>query len=347
MSFIRKILFPLSLLYGAITGMRNYFYDKGWFQSVPFDIPVIAVGNLSVGGTGKTPMIEYLVRLLQKDCDIAILSRGYGRKTKGFLLGAKGTNAELIGDEPYQFYKKFDRVRVAVDENRVNGVTRLLQDQRPPEVVLLDDAFQHRRIEAGFYILLTSYGKLYSDDLLLPSGDLREPRSGAHRANVVIVSKCPDDLNELKRKSIIDRLDLKDDQEIFFTGIHYGNKAIGKTGELTLEQMQSYQVVLVTGIANPSPLLEHLRQKGIDFEHLKFGDHHQLSRIELNRIESALNSLQNKNKLVLTTEKDYVRNFESSELPVYYMPIQTRFLEGENRFNHIILDYVQKNKGNS
>lgn len=323
--------------------MRNYFYDRGWFKSFSFNMPVIAVGNLSVGGTGKTPMIEYLVRLLREKHDVAILSRGYGRKTKGFLLGEKGANAETIGDEPYQFFKKFNCVQVAVDENRVHGVSRLLESKSPPEVVLLDDAFQHRRLKAGFYILMTSYGKLYSEDLVLPAGDLREPRSGARRADVVIVSKCPHDLKEDKRNSIVDRLDVNENQQVFFTGIQYADKAIGKQDEITLEEIRTCQVVLVTGIANPSPLLEHLRQKRIGYEHLKFSDHHQLTRNELDGIGSTLNQQSGEHKIVLTTEKDYVRNFESSELPVYFLPIQTRFLEGENRFNQIILDYVRKN----
>ena len=323
--------------------MRNYFYDKGWLKSYAFNIPVIAVGNLSVGGTGKTPMIEYLVRLLKDELNLAILSRGYGRKTSGFLLGAKGTNAEMIGDEPYQFYRKFDGVKVAVDENRVRGVKTLLEENNPPDAVLLDDAFQHRRIRAGFYILMTSYGRLYSEDWVLPAGNLREPRSGSKRADVVIVSKCPGNLEENEKKSICDRLHLNEDQEVFFTGIEYADKAIGEKNELTLKELSSYQVLLVTGIANPSPLLEYLSEKEIDSTHLKFSDHHQLSLSEHARIESALNKLPGDNKIVLTTEKDYVRNFESSKLPVYYLPIQARFHSGEERFKQIIHNYVRKN----
>jgi tetraacyldisaccharide 4'-kinase len=336
-------LFPFSLLYAAVTRLRNFFYDKGWLKSYSFNIPVIAVGNLSVGGTGKTPMIEYLVRLLKDDHNLAILSRGYGRKTSGFLLGTQGTNAEKIGDEPYQFYRKFDDVKVAVDENRVRGVQTLLEEKNPPDAVLLDDAYQHRRIRAGFYILMTSYGKLYSEDWVLPAGNLREPRSGSKRANVVVVSKCPDNMNENERNLICDRLNLNEDQEVFFTGIEYAGKAIGNKKELTLEELSSYQVLLVTGIANPSPLLEYLSQKEIDATHLKFSDHHQLSPGEHARIESAFGKLPGKKKTVLTTEKDYVRNFESSELPVYYLPIQTRFYGGEELFKQIIHNYVRKN----
>ena len=321
-------------------------YDRDWFKSVSFNLPVIAVGNLSVGGTGKTPMIEYLVGLLQDDFDLAILSRGYGRKTRGFLLGEKGTNAEMIGDEPYQYFKKFNGVKVAVDENRVRGVSHLLERKNPPEVVLLDDAFQHRRIRAGFYVLLTSHGKLYSEDQVLPTGNLREPRRGARRADVVLVTKCPAHLTEDERKSILERLRVDDQQEVFFTSIRYDNKVIGERGSLTIEELRSYKVLLVTGIADPSPLLGHLTQNEIGFEHLKYTDHHQINRKELGRIESDLNELPGDKKIVLTTEKDFVRNFESTQLPVYYLPIQTEFLGGENRFNEIIQDYVRKNKGN-
>lgn len=291
-------------------------------------------------------MIEYLVRLLKDDFDLAILSRGYGRKTSGFLLGENGTNAEMIGDEPYQFYKKFDGVKVAVDENRVRGVTALLEATDPAQLVLLDDAFQHRRIQAGFYVLLTSYGKLYSEDQVLPSGNLREPKTGARRADVILVSKCPNDLKATERKSILESLKVEDNQEVFFTGIRYADKAISGRDELTFEELRSRQILLVTGIANPSPLLEHLTDKGIGFEHLKFSDHHQLTDSELTRIESELNRLPGNSRIVLTTEKDFVRNFESSELPVYYLPIQTRFLSGEDRFNLLMHNYVRKNKGN-
>ena len=211
MRIFRTLLFPFSLLYAAITGLRNYFYDKGWLKSFGFKVPVIAVGNLSVGGTGKTPMTEYLVRLLKEDHRVAVLSRGYGRKTKGFIIAGKESNSKELGDEPYQYFKKFDDIQVAVDEDRVHGVNCLLGRDMPPELVLLDDAFQHRRIRAGLYLLLTSYGKLFSEDWILPTGNLREMKSGAKRAQVIVVSKCPENLDESEKKSIAGRL-RQDDQ---------------------------------------------------------------------------------------------------------------------------------------
>jgi tetraacyldisaccharide 4'-kinase len=291
-------------------------------------------------------MIEYLVRLLQDDSKLAILSRGYGRKTSGFLLGAKDSSAEIIGDEPYQYFKKFDRVTVAVDENRVRGVGHLLESEHRPEAVLLDDAFQHRRIRAGFYILMTSNGKLYSEDHVLPTGNLRELKSGARRADVIVVSKCPDELQEKERKSILASLRVDDRQEVFFTGISYADCAIGKNGTLSMNELRSCGVLLVTGIANPEPFLEHMRKEGVDFEHQKFADHHQLTVSELKGVESKLKQLSGNKRVVLTTEKDFVRNFESSNLPVYYLPIETRFLDNGDHFNQIIQNYVRKNKGN-
>ncbi len=196
MNLIRKIVFPFAILYGLVTSLRNFLYDAGILKSFSFNLPVIVVGNLSVGGTGKTPQIEYLIRLLSDKYKVAALSRGYKRKTTGFILADANANAEIIGDEPFQYYTKFPNIQVAVDADRKNGIEQLLSNSRQPEVVLLDDAYQHRKVKAGFYILLTSYNELYSDDFQLPTGNLRENRSGAKRANVIVVTKCPSDLSK-------------------------------------------------------------------------------------------------------------------------------------------------------
>ena len=286
-------------------------------------------------------MIEYLVRLLQEDKNVAVLSRGYGRKTSGFMMADNSVDAEMIGDEPYQFFKKFEDIQVAVDEDRVHGVSRLLEAPAPPQVVLLDDAFQHRRIRAGLSILLTTCEKPYSDDLVLPAGDLREPRSGAKRADVIVVTKCPDTLTEDERKRVLNRLKARSGQKVFFTGIKYASHAIGKKDRISVKDLVSYQVLLVTGIANPSPLLKELSDEGVAFKHIRFGDHHKLTGQEQARIQKELEKLPGDRKVVITTEKDYVRNFETVEFPVYYLPIETRFLDGENQFNQIIYDYVR------
>ena len=287
-------------------------------------------------------MIEYLVRLLQDEAELSVLSRGYGRKTKGFLLAEPGTDARQIGDEPYQLFNKFKKIRVVVDENRVRGVNQLLELENPPEIVLLDDAFQHRRIQAGLYVLITSCDKPYFRDWLLPTGDLREPRSSASRADIIIVSKCPENLVQEEKKNILRGLRANKGQDVFFTGISYGDSVIGEKDVIELKELPSYGVILVTGIANPVPLTDHLAQRQIRFEHFRFPDHHELSSDERARINSAFEQLQGQKKLVLTTEKDFVRNFENSELPVYYLPIQTRFLEGEERFKQKIINYVRK-----
>src|SRR6187551_1461615 len=195
MNFLRKILFPFAILYGFITGIRNFLFDIGILISYSFDVPIIAVGNLSVGGTGKTPQIEYLIRLLSDKYKVATLSRGYKRQSEGFVLANENSDALELGDEPFQFYQKFKNIQVAVDANRKNGIEQLLTNSNPPEIILLDDAFQHRKVKAGFYIMLTSYGDLYSNDFMLPTGNLRESRSGAQRANIVIVTKCPVNLS--------------------------------------------------------------------------------------------------------------------------------------------------------
>ena len=219
MNLVRKFLFPFAILYGFITSIRNFFFDKGILKSYSFDVPVIAVGNLSVGGTGKTPQIEYLIRLLSSKYKVATLSRGYKRKSEGFVLADAHSNASILGDEPFQFYTKFPNIQVAVDANRKNGIEQLLSQESKPDIILLDDAYQHRKVKAGFYILLTSYGDLYADDFILPTGNLRESRSGAQRANLVIVTKCPENLSLDEQQKIKEKLKLSVSQELYFSFI--------------------------------------------------------------------------------------------------------------------------------
>ena len=206
MNFLRKLLFPFAILYGFITSLRNYLFDKGILKSYSFEIPVIAVGNLNVGGTGKTPQIEYLIRLLSPKYKVATLSRGYKRKSADFVLADADSNAEILGDEPFQYYKKFPNIQVAVDADRRNGIEQLLNQKEKPEVILLDDAFQHRKVKAGFYILLTAYNDLFCDDFILPTGNLRESRKGAKRADLIIVTKCPQTITEPEQEAISGKL---------------------------------------------------------------------------------------------------------------------------------------------
>lgn len=350
MSIIRILLFPISVLYGLITYFRNKLYDFGWYKSTEFNIPIVSVGNLSAGGTGKTPHIEYLIRLLVDNNKLATLSRGYGRKTKGYFIADKFTNASDIGDEPMQFHQKFSGISVAVDNNRVEGVTSLLNEEKSPEVVLLDDAFQHRRIKPGFQILLTPYDDLYSNDWLLPTGRLREYSSGSSRADVVVVTKCPQRISDKKVSEIHKKLNISDNQQLFFSKIVYGSVVFGWDKVFDFETLLEYKVLLVTGIADPTSLIKHLKSYDIIFKHLKFADHHDFTNDDVMRIDSDFANLGSGKKVVLTTEKDYVRlnttTIHKSNL--MYLPISVDFLNGDKaEFDKKITDYVKNDQRNS
>ncbi|WP_343695506.1 tetraacyldisaccharide 4'-kinase [Flavobacterium sp.] len=337
MNLLRKILFPFAILYGFITSIRNFLFDKGILKSKSFDIPVIAVGNLSVGGTGKTPQIEYLIRLLSNKYIVATLSRGYKRKSDGFVLADETSNAEILGDEPFQFYQKFPNVKVAVDANRTNGITQLLLQKVKPQVVLLDDAYQHRKVKAGFYILLTSYGDLYADDFMLPTGNLRESRSGASRANIVVVTKCPKNLSEEKQAEIRLKLKLNCWQQIFFTFIDYDTVIYGKEEKISVDQIKSESKILLAGIAKPKPFFDYLKNENDDC--LTFPDHHHFSEADLESIQNKANG-----KKIITTEKDYVRLKDSKLVSqLYYLPIKSTFINHQQNFDATILNYLKEN----
>lgn len=347
MNKLRKILYPFSLLYGELIKYRNIAYEKGIFTSVTFDIPIIVVGNLNVGGTGKSPQIEYLIRLLQNDYKIAVLSRGYKRKSEGFQLADRNSTSEQIGDEPLQFYRKFKDIIVAVDTKRVNGIKQLKNLKLPPNVILLDDAFQHRKVQAGLTILLTAYGNLYVDDTMLPTGYLREKREGAKRAQIIVVTKCPDKLSESEQYKISKKLKPELNQTVFFSTIAYNETIIGKNDEISISELNEYKVLLVTGIANSKPLEEFLKSKNIEFKHLKFADHHNFTSSDKEKIIQNFKNIQANKKIILTTEKDYVRTFSNDKNQLYYLPIKTKFIDNENDFNKLILNYVQQDSRNS
>lgn len=332
MKLLRILLFPIVPIYYAITWLRNLFYDLGWKKSTSFSFPVICVGNLSTGGTGKTPMIEYLIKLLKSDYKLATLSRGYGRNTKGFRLGNEFETAETMGDEPFQFYSKFKHdIAVAVDGDRVHGIHKLVE-KITPQVVLLDDAFQHRKVSAGLNILLTPFNDLYVNDFVLPTGNLREPKKGAKRANIIVVTKCPNNLSEAERKHVIGLLNPEKHQQVFFSYITYSEKVFSKTASRSLNSFTEF--ILVTGIANPKPLLNVLDGKGLNYQHKSFKDHHVFSA---NDIASILTG----NKLILTTEKDYMRllHFEQLQGRLFYLPIEIDFYEKTN-FNNVVKKFV-------
>lgn len=353
MNLLRKTLFPFAILYGFITGIRNFLFDKGFLKSYSFDIPIIAVGNLSVGGTGKTPQIEYLIRLLSPKYKVATLSRGYKRQSKGFILADSTSNAEILGDEPFQFYKKFKNIQVAVDADRKNGIEQLLSQTNRPDssdseqtkqIILLDDAFQHRKVKAGFYILLTSYGDLYCDDFMLPTGNLRESRCGAKRANVIIVTKCPATLSLDEKNEIKTQLKLSPKQELYYSYIDYDEFIYSDDKTMKVSEIRNVDKLLLVGIAKPNPFFAYLQSE--NDEKLVYPDHHPFTEKDIIEIEN-----KSQNKIIITTEKDFVRL--KGRLPkeqLFYLPIRSSFLcspeaSGEN-FDKTILNYVGTSTGN-
>ncbi len=339
----RIILWPFSLIYATITELRNRLYDWQIFTGTKFDLPVINVGNLSVGGTGKTPQIEFLVRLLMPEFKVAVISRGYKRKTKGFQIAGKQSTPEQIGDEPYQIYQKFDgKIIVAVGENREEAIRKVLTNFSP-QVILLDDAFQHRRIKAGLNILLTPFYRPFFKDFVLPAGNLRECRKNVKRADIVMVTKSPKPFNTNKEDAIKEKITRYKNLPVFFSTIQYDSKIFNQKEHMLLEELKNYEVLLITGIANPEPLYTFLSEKNINFESLKFGDHHHFSEVDIKRINGHFNQMKSPKKLILTTEKDYVRLQPLLKLPLYYLPIQTE-IKNEQKFNHKILDYVRDYK---
>ncbi|MFN2261486.1 MAG: tetraacyldisaccharide 4'-kinase [Psychroflexus sp.] len=320
MKFLRYLLFPFGFLYALITSIRNWLFDINILKSKSFEIPVICVGNLNVGGTGKSPMIEYLIRTLKSDFSIATLSRGYKRETSGYVEVKETSSAKAVGDEPLQFKMNFKDILVAVDEDRQHGISNLLKSLYSTNLILLDDAFQHRKVHAAFNILLTAYGDLYCDDFILPVGNLRETRAGAKRAQCIVVTKCPKNLGEENQQKIVKKLKPNSNQKVLFSYIDYADFVVGAEQEFHLKDFDDF--TLVTGIAKPKPLVNFLDENNKNFEHLKFPDHHHFSETDLKTINSK--------DLILTTQKDYVRlrNFvDSSKL--YYLPIESKII-GDN-----------------
>jgi len=318
---LRNILLPFVPIYFLITWIRNIFFDIGILSTKAYNLPIICVGNLSVGGTGKTPMIEYIIRLLKDSNEVATLSRGYKRETKGFIVASENASARTIGDEPFQFYSKFKDIIVSVDENRQRGISSLMDAHNDLDVILLDDAYQHRKVKAGLNILLTTYGNLYCNDILLPTGNLREPRSGANRADVIIITKCPELLNDSEKKEIENRLKVLPHQRLFFSSITYSDAVQNQSQSHPISILNDQKFSLVTGIANARPMVAYLKSKGFDFDHLNFSDHHKFSKEELIKI--------NEKKLILTTEKDFGRLKDSiKNKGLFYLPIEMKVSNG-------------------
>ena len=335
MKLIRKLLFPIVPIYWLVTWFRNKLYDLGVKESISYDFPLIAVGNISVGGTGKTPMVEYLIRMLKPKYNLGTLSRGYGRASEGFVLADHNSTSLDLGDEPMQFHVKYPDINVAVDGNRRRGLKKLFELGTPPDVVLLDDAFQHRKVKAGFYILLTSYHNLYSRDLVLPTGDLREPRSGAKRADMIVVTKCPESLTEDDQQRIRKELRPNNGQQLFFSTIAYSDYLYSGNAEQRLDFLKDQNFTLLTGIANPQPFIDYYKSLELSFEHLNYPDHYNFTDKDIRLLKEK--------DLVVTTEKDYMRL--KDHLPeeiLWYHPIKMQFLDHPEGFKSLIFDYIKK-----
>jgi len=350
MRLYQVLLLPFSLLYGVVMMIRNWLFYFGCFPSKKFDTAIISVGNLSYGGTGKTPHIEYLIRLLHKRFLVATLSRGYGRSSKGFVLASKRSAYKYIGDEPLQFAKKFDDIKVAVDENRVKGIEELQRRFRDMDVILLDDAFQHRHVKPGLSILLTDFHNLYTDDLVIPSGTLREFSCGSKRADIIIVTKTPKIFSPITRRRILEELKPHASQQIYFTFIRYGDPLPATSGNSSISPYNNSVILLFTGIANDYPLREHLHRHCREIKVMKFSDHHPYSLEDLKNIKSRFDDIPTRKKVIFTTEKDLMRlktpelsNF-IKRLPLFYLPIEIEFHgENKNQFDQTIIEYVEKN----
>ena len=326
MRFFRFLLFPLTILYAIGISFRNFFYNIGIIKSMTPEVKTIGVGNLSVGGTGKSVVTDYLISLLKSDHQLATLSRGYGRKTKGFYLANADSTALEIGDEPLMFYKKHPEIKVGVAENRNKGISELMALDNPPNLVVLDDCYQHRRLNAHFYILLTTFHQPFFDDYLLPTGDLREFSSAKERADLVVVTKCPQQLTSTQRKAMTAQLRLSSKQTLCFANIQYATKMRNAQRDMSLSVLEKINFLLVTGIAQPDLLIDFLKSKFLKFKHLNFGDHHNFSAKDIAKIRR-----ESQGHMILTTEKDYVRLYPvmKSDL-LFYLPITLGF-DGDDK----------------
>ena len=359
--YISKKLLPLSWLYGFVVFLRNKFFDWGVLKEKQYGVHVISVGNLTVGGTGKTPHIEYLINLLQNDYKLAVLSRGYKRKTKGFVLATLSSTCKDIGDEPLQIKHKFPDIIVAVDEQRRRGIDKLLDMKDKPDIILLDDAFQHRYVKPSFSILLTDFNRPMYEDRLLPAGCLREPLGNMERANVVIVTKTPKDIKPIDVRIIMHELNIHPYQTLLFTTIEYGHlvslfnkKDLFNKKELPLVNIMHKKVLLVTGVASPDTILNELGRYTDSIELLAYPDHHNFTPDDINDIEKAYMKIGDEETIVIVTEKDAVRLLSRNDLSenlknaMYYLPIEVAFItkEEESFFNKKINRHVRKNPRN-
>ncbi|TFD98043.1 tetraacyldisaccharide 4'-kinase [Dysgonomonas capnocytophagoides] len=358
-SHINKWLLPLSWMYGLIVFIRNKLFDWKILKQKEYPVPVICIGNITVGGTGKTPHTEYLISLLKTNYKVAVLSRGYKRKSSGYILATPDSTASQIGDEPYQIKNKYPDILVAVDSKRQRGIENLLSlpDNEKPDVILLDDAFQHRYVKPSFTVLLTDFNRLMTHDALLPAGRLREPAHYAEKADIVIITKCPTSTKPLDQRILSKDLHLYPYQNLFFTSFQYGLLSpVFNTDKpkLSLNEISNKDVLIVAGIANPKPFERKIRRHAKKAEKMLFSDHYQFSDKDITSIEEKVNSLGKREKMIITTEKDAARlksfvNLDKSfKEMLYYLPIEVIFVNEHDKeiFNNKITEHVRENTRN-
>ncbi|MGZ4095310.1 MAG: tetraacyldisaccharide 4'-kinase [Bacteroidia bacterium] len=352
-NWLKILLMPFAGIYGLITAVRNLLFDWHVFKQTKFDIHTIGVGNLAVGGAGKTPLVEYIIRLLSKEnMKLATLSRGYKRKTRGFVLADNNSTAEDIGDEPLMYKYKYI-IDVAVDANRVAGVKKLLALDQPPKVVLLDDVFQHRSIRCGLNIVVSDFNNLFFNDIMLPAGSLREFPSGIRRADVIVISKTPERTSPVDIRNIVKDIKPGPHQKVFFSYIQYGELySISNAHDKidTLKDLFRFRLIAFTGIANADPMINYLKEYAADVKHLPFHDHQDYTPKHLEDIEKYYHSIEGGNKLLVTTEKDLMRLKNNSiwhiaeRMNIFVLPIEITFKDKEEEFNNLILKYVRTNR---
>ena len=352
---IKRVLFPLlwlfSFIYGGILFVRNKLFDWGRLKEKKYDLPIISIGNITVGGTGKTPLTEYVIRLLEYKYRIALLSRGYKRKTKGVVIATANNTVEDIGDEPKQIQTKFPGITVTVAEKRTEGIERLLQEKQP-EVIVLDDAFQHRYVKPGLSILVIDHNRPLWSDHPFPAGRLREPRAGQKRADIIVVSKCPEGLTVAQKDLFIKKLHPHPKQQVFFTFVKYLPPV--NPGRAGYRLNNETEIIALAGIANPKPFFNSLEEKYHLKEKITFPDHHAFNKTDCKQIEIAFQNINAGNKAIITTEKDFMRIkdipwlSEETRSHIWYIPIKISFLfDEEKKFNLLIKNYVEKDKKNS
>jgi len=351
------LLYPFSLVYGLVTGIRNMLYDKGILRSTEHGIPTICIGNLAVGGTGKTPHVDYLVTLLKPHYRVAVLSRGYKRKSKGFRIVTAPDTVAMAGDEPLQLALKHGEITIAVDRNRNNGIREIMRQRPETEVIIMDDGFQHRSVVPGRSVILSDYSNLYINDCLLPCGTLREHRRNIRRADIILITKTPPNTNAMGRRIMFKRIGKFPYQNLYFTTLKYGAPVPVFSGEDAdsgiPDNQKEADIMLITGIANPAPLILHLNGICRSVRHIRFPDHHNFTAEEISRLKPETIGDFSGRFYIFTTEKDAVRLRMIEEVPewfrrsAYFIPVEVEFLnEDTKEFNNHIIDYVRKNKGN-